>query len=224
METIPEKYIYIFYLSFYSKSSWVPRASELGQFWWTSFPQDRQIKVHSCSHRFTLVSTWLSKGKEGSQVWGRNTLPKQVKHLGLSYVSSEGQTFPKDTYYNSKITLEFDQSTARFSLLRNTVSGGLTSPLGLIGFYLFYYFSLKKLGLDLCEHQIKKYISLWEFIQRTLIIEEDNITMNMYIENAGVNFFCPFPAFYKSQRLNKVGNSVEVILGSLNYITPQDTV
>lgn len=60
------------------------------------------------------------------------------------------------TYYNSKITLEFDQSTATFFLLRNTVSGGLTSPLDLIVCYLFYYFSLKKLGLDLCKHQIKK--------------------------------------------------------------------
>lgn len=45
--------------------------------------------------------------------------------------------------------------------------------------------------------------------------------MNMYTENAGVNFFCPFPAFYKNLRLNKVSNSMEVSLGSLHYITPR---
>lgn len=46
----------------------------------------------------------------------------------------------------------------------------------------------------------------------------------MVVENAGVNFLCLFPAFYKSQRLNKKSNSVEVVLGSLFYITIQDAV
>ena len=155
--------------------------------------------------------------------WGEYP-PQANKTFGsvLCFQHHESQTFP--TYYNSKITWEFDQSTERFFLFRDKTSGGLTSSVDLIVFCLFYCFPLKKLGLDLCKEQIEKYIYLWEFIQRTLIIEDDNITTNMYAENAGVNFLCLFPVFYKSQRLYKRNNSVEVILGSLFYITTQDAV